>query len=131
MSTITLDQPIIGQALQGSIPISLPLPGSDSNISLLINAPGFHYELEVPIVGNPIIEDNRIVARFIVDDNVYLDLNLIGQSIKLENRFKSGQFSLFYKVEEQRPRAHFVANTLMAVIGLAGELDLRISEPAV
>ena len=131
MSTITLDHSVTGNSLHGSIPISLPLPKSDSNISLLINARGFNYELEIPIAGSPIIEDNRIVARFRVDDNVYLDLTLIGQSVESENKFKSGQFSLFYKIEEPRPRAHFIANTLMAVIGLAGKLDLRISEPSV
>jgi hypothetical protein len=55
----------------------------------------------------------------------------MGQSTEQENKFKSGQFSLFYHVEERRPRAHFVADTLMAVMGLAGRFDLKISEPQV
>jgi len=131
MSTITLDQPITGPVIQGSVPISLPLPRPDSNLSLLINAPRVRYRLEAPIVGSPIIEENRITVRFIVDDNVYLDLNLIGQSIEQENKFNVGQFSLFYQIEERRPRAHFVADTLMAVLGLAGKVYLKISEPEV
>lgn len=131
MSTITLDQPVTGPVIQGRVPISLPFPRPDSNLSLLINASGVRYELEAPIVGSLTIEDNRIVARFVVDNHVYLDLNLIGQSVDSENKFKSGQFSLFYKVEEHRPRAHFVADTLMAVIGLAGRLDLKMFEPDV
>ncbi|HEX8843299.1 MAG TPA: hypothetical protein VF791_01450 [Pyrinomonadaceae bacterium] len=131
MSTITLDQSVIGPVIHGSAPISLPLPGSDSSLSLLINAPGVNYKLEAPIVDSPIIEDNKIIARFFIDDNVYLDLNLIGQSIEPENKFKSGQFSLNYKIQEPRPRAHFVASTLMALIGLMGQFDLVISKPEV
>lgn len=131
MSTATLNQPITGPVVQGSVPDSIPLLRSDSNLSLLINAPEILYGLEAPIIDCPIIEDNRITARFIVDENVYLDLNLIGQSMEQENKFKSGQFSLFYHIEERRPRAHFVADTLMAVMGLAGRFDLKISEPEV
>ncbi|HWT00658.1 MAG TPA: hypothetical protein VN256_10455 [Pyrinomonadaceae bacterium] len=131
MNTVTLDQPVTGSIIQGSVPISLPLPKPDSNLSLLINAPGILYRLEAPIVDRPVIEDGKISARFIVDDDVYLHLNLIGQSIEQENKFKSGQFSLVYIIEEQRPRAHFVANTLLAAIGLVGRFELKISEPAV
>jgi hypothetical protein len=131
MSTVTLDQPLTGPAIQGSIPISLPWPKLDSKLSLLINAPGVLYQLEAPITDSPVIENGKITARFIVDDDVYLDLTLMGQSVEQENKFKSGQFSLFYKIETQRPRAHFVANTLLAVIGLVGRFDLKISEPEV
>jgi len=130
MSTVTLDQPIAGPVLQGSAPISIPLLRPDSHPYLLINTPGERYRLEFPIVGSPIIEDNKIIARFIVDDNVYLDLKIVGQSIESENKF-TGQFSLFYQIEQRRPRAHFVADTLMAVIGLAGRFDLEISKPKV
>ncbi|HLL16930.1 MAG TPA: hypothetical protein VK388_17860 [Pyrinomonadaceae bacterium] len=131
MSTLTLNEPLISPILRGTIPISLPLPGQDSNLSLHISAPGVSYKLEAPLVDSPIIEDNKIVARFIVDANVYLDLTLTGQSLIYEERFKYGQFSLFYNIEERRPRAHFVADTLMAVMGLAGRLELKISEPEV
>lgn len=127
MSTMTLEQPMSGPVFQGSAPISIPLPRPDSSLYLPINASGVRYELELPIVGNPIIEDNKIEARFIVDDNVYLDLNLIGQRIKAENKF-IGWFSLFYQIEQRRPRAHFVADNLMAIIGLAGSVDLKIFE---
>jgi len=120
-----------GPVVQGSVPDSIPLLGPDSKLSLLINATGIRYTLEAPIIDSPIIEDNKITARFIVDENVYLDLNLVGQSIEQENKFKRGQFSLFYHIEEGRPRSHFVADTLMAVMGLAGRFDLKISEPEV
>jgi hypothetical protein len=131
MGTVTVDQSITGPVIQGNVPISLPIPRPDSNLSLLVNLPGVHYAFEAPIVSSPVIEDNRIIARFVVDDNVYLDLNLTGQSIQPGNQFKSGQFTLFYKIEEPRPRAHFVANTLMAVISLVGRFDLKISKPEV
>src|SRR5918912_4557256 len=106
VSTVTLDQPMTSPVIHGSIPDFLPLLKPDSNLSLLINLPGVHYRLEAPIVGSLSIEDNRIVARFIVDANVYLDLNLMGQSVELDNKFKRGHCTLFYKIEEQRPRAH-------------------------
>jgi hypothetical protein len=131
MSTVTLNQPVTGPVLQGIVPISLPFPKPDSKFSLLINAPGVLYQLEAPIVDRPTVEDDKITARFVVDDDVYLDLNLIGQSIEQENKFKSGQFSLFYRIEAQRPRAHFVANTLMAVIASVGSFDLKFSGPEV
>src|SRR5437588_35256 len=131
MSTVTLDQPMTGPVVLGSVPISIPLPKPDSNFSLLINAPGVRYRLEAPVIDSPVIENDKITARFIIDNNVYLELNLIGQSVEQENKFKVGQFSLFYQIEERRPRAHFVADTLMAVMGLAGRLDLKISEPEV
>lgn len=131
MSTVTLDQPMTGAVVQGIVPVSLPMLGPDSNLSLLINAPGVRYRLEAPIADSPIIEDKGIIARFTLDANVYLDLNLIGQSVQQKNEFKVGRFFLSYQIEEQRPRAHFVANTLMAVLGLAGKVDLKISEPEV
>ena len=130
-STVTPDQPLTSPVVQGSSPISLPFLKSDSNLSLLINASDVSYRLEAPIVDSPIIEDDKIIARFIVDDNVYLDLHLMGQGVESKNKFKVGQFSLFYHIKERRPRAHFIADTLMAVIGLAGRLDLKISEPEV
>jgi hypothetical protein len=133
MSTVILDQTqtMSGPVVQGSAPISIPLPKPDSNLSLLINAPGVRYRLEVPVEDNPIIEANKLAVRFAVDDNVYLGLNLVGQSIEQDNEFKVGQFFLYYQIEEQRPRAHFVANTLMAILGLAGKFYLKMSEPEV
>ena len=131
MSTVTLEQPMTSPVVQGNVLNSIPLPKPDSNVSLFSDDPIVHYTLEAPIVGSPVIEDNRITARFSVDDNVYLSLNLIGQSVEQENKFKVGQFSLFYQIEERRPRAHFIADTLMAVLGLAGRVYLKISEPEV
>ncbi|MCA1620995.1 MAG: hypothetical protein LC795_17150 [Acidobacteria bacterium] len=131
MSTVILDQSATGLTFQGSVPTSIPLPKPESNLSLLITAPGVSYKLEAPIVDNPIVEDHSIKVRFVVDDDVYLGLNLMGESVKQENEFKVGQFYLYYQIEEQRPRAHFVADTLMAFVGLAGKLDLKISEPEV
>jgi hypothetical protein len=131
MSTVTLDQPMTVPDVQGSVPVSIPLPKRDANLSLLINAPKVHYRLEIPVVDRPIIEDNKIAARFFVDNDVYLSLNLTGQSIEQGTAFKVGQFFLSYQIEGQRPRAHFVANTLMAVLGLAGRAYLKISEPEV
>ncbi len=131
MSTSTLDQPLTAPIAQGYIPYPLALLEPDSNPSLLINAPGIHRSFEFHVVGSPIIENNKITAQFIVDDDVYLELNLIGQSSEHEANFKVGQFSLFYRIEEGRPRAHFVANTLMSVMGLAGKIDLKISAPEI
>lgn len=131
MSTIALDQPITNTFIQGSVPISIPLLKQDSNLSLSINAPEVNYTLEAPLASSPVIDDERIIAQFVIDNNVYLGLHLVGQSIEQENKFKAGQFFLSYQIEEQRPRAHFVANTLMAVMGLAGKLDLLISEPEI
>jgi hypothetical protein len=128
-STDTLDQPMTGPAAQGSDPISIPLPEPDSNFSLLINAPSVHYRLEAPIADSPVMGGGRVAARFIIDNNVYLDLKLVGQSDEQRNEFKVGRFFLSYKIEEQRPRAHFVANTIMATLGLAGKVYLKISEP--
>lgn len=131
MSAGILEQSTTGPVVQGVVPVPLPLPGPESSLSLIINAPGIHYRLEVPLADSPVVEDNKILARFILDEGVYLELNLTGQSIKQENKFEAGQFSLFYHIEERRPRAHFVADTLMAVIGLAGRIHLNISEPEV
>jgi hypothetical protein len=131
MSAATLDHPMTSPVVQGSVPDSLPLLKPDSNLSLLINASGFRYGLEAPIIDRPIIEDNKITVRFVVDENVYFDLNLTSQSIDPENKSKPGQFSFSYHIEERRPRAQFVADTLMAVMGLAGRFDLKISEPEV
>jgi hypothetical protein len=131
MSTVILDQPITGPVVQGSVPFSIPLPEPDSNFSLLSHTPEVDYRLEALTVDSPVIADNRITARFIVDDRVYFDLNLIGQSIKEAGEFKVERFFLSYQIQEQRPRAHFVANTLMAVLGLAGRVYLKISEPEV
>ena len=120
-----------GPVVRGAIPTPLPLPGPESSLSLLISAPGIHYRLEAPLADSPLVEDSKISARFILDGGVYLDLNLTGQIIKQENEFEVSQFSIFYNIEERRPRTHFVADTVMAVMGLAGRLDLNIAEPNV
>jgi hypothetical protein len=131
MSTAILDQSATGLIFQGHVPASIPLPKPESNLSLLINAPGVSYRLEAPVVGSPIIENDSIKVRFAVDDAVCIGLNLTGESLERENKFKVGHFFLYYQIEEQRPRAHFVADTLMAFVGLAGKIDLKISEPEV
>ncbi len=131
MSTITVNQTSVGPVIQGRIPSYQPYLEPDSHFSLLINAPEILYTLEAPLAATPIIEDDRIVAKFTVDSNVDLDLTLTGKWVENEGKFQPEQFSLFYQIKESRPRAHFIAATLMAVMGLAGKFDLQISEPEV
>jgi len=129
MSTVILDQPMTVPFLQGSIPISLPLPQSDSHI--FITEPEILSTHETSLENPLIIEDDRIVAKFSVDGNVDLDLILTGKSVENENKFQVERYSLIFQIKEPRPRAHFIVATYMAVIGLAGKLDLQISEPEV
>ncbi len=129
MSTVTLDQPMTVLGLQGSTPISLPLLKPDAHVS--ISEPEIPYTLEARLAPTSIIEDDRIVAKFSVDRNVDIDLILAGKSIESENEFQYEQYSLIFQIKEPQPRAHFIAATHMAVMGLAGNLNLQISKPEV
>lgn len=129
MSTATLDQPMAIPIFQGSAPISLPSLQPDSHFSII--TPEIPYTLEAPLAAPPIIENDRIIAKFSVDSSVDLDLTLTDKRVENENRFQDVQYSLFFQIKEPRPRAHFIVATHMAVIGLIGKFNLQISKPEV
>ncbi|MBA3240091.1 MAG: hypothetical protein H0T60_02600 [Acidobacteria bacterium] len=129
MSTVTLDQPMTAPVFQGNVPNPLALSQPDSHSSLLITVPEILYTLEAPLAAAPIIEDDRIFAKFSVDRNVDLDLTLTGKAVENENKFQTEQYSWFFQIKEPRPRAHFIVATHMAMMGLVGKFNLQISRP--
>ncbi len=126
MSISTLEQTASGPVIQGYLPLGLPLLRKDSNFT-----PKIPYTPEPSPAAALIIEGDSIIAKFSVDRNVDLDLTLTGEWVENENKFQPEKFFLFYQIKEPRPRAHFIVASLMAVLGLAGKLDLHISNPEV
>ncbi len=111
----------------GALPISLP--EQDSEVLSHIAIPDFQFDLPTSFKDfTPDIEPGKIIARGTIDTGVTATLILTGSVLEGGINFQPGQFSFHLEVVEQRARAHFIASTLMAMLGLAGEMDLQIPE---
>jgi len=109
--------------------LSIPSgPTVSKPIVIPIAGPNFRYRLEARIVFEELLDDNKFIARLIVDRNVDFILTLLGKQVEGGRRFEFGQFALNYRVNEPRPRAHFVASTLMTMLALSGGFQLKIPE---
>jgi hypothetical protein len=97
-------------------------------VEIPIAGPNFQYKLEAQIISEELVEDDKFITRFTVDNNVDFILTLIGKQIDQGARFEWREFSLNHHISDHRPRAHFVASTLMATFALAGGFQLHIPE---
>lgn len=127
MSTATITPPNINHIMAGGIPVPFVLPHSFSHFLLPITARGISYQLDAPLVEEPTIEPNRLIAKFAIDDNVIFILTLFGEQIE-NGDFQAKTYILHSKVTEPRARAHFVASTTLAVLGFAGSIGLNIPD---
>jgi len=137
MSAISSEIPTSSEAINGGL-LSDPFvfkanfypPGMtlSSRVVIPISGPNFQYGLEAELVSAELIGADKFVAKFTVDESVDFILTLLGRPLDQGKSFEAGQFSLNYHISQPRPRAHFVASTLMAIFALAGGFQLKIPE---
>lgn len=127
MSTITSDLSYLSGAAPGGL-LSVPLGIVVGRVDIPISGPNFQYRLQAQIISEELVGGDKFIARFTVDENVDFILTLIGKQIDQGARFEWREFSLNHHISDHRPRAHFVASTLMATFALAGGFHLRIPE---
>jgi hypothetical protein len=92
---------------------------------LQIAFPDFHFQLAAPLTSAR-FQGNSLIHEASVDNDTRVVLTLTGSLVEDSNEFALEQTFLKMAVAEARARAGFVAATLTAMIGLAGEVDLRI-----
>lgn len=110
------------------IPLTLELPKhSPPTASLLIAIADFDFKLSAPLVDyTPTLESGEITLRAVVDDNVVALLTLTGELKRGTSMFETESFSFGVEITKQESRALFVASTLMAMLGITGEMDIKI-----
>ncbi len=114
-----------------SIPLALPFPeiSLHPEISLQITIPDFSFHLSAPLIDfTPTLELGEVTIRASVDQNVIAVLTLTGKSRGSSSIFETERFSFSVEVSDQRPRSLFVASSVMAMLGVVGEMEMKISE---
>jgi hypothetical protein len=128
MSTATITPPSINPMIAGSIRVPVVLPHSFSNFLLPIMARGVSYQLDAPLVEEPIVEADKFIVKVAIDEHVIFTLTLFGQLTADGAGFQAERYLLHSKVTAPRARAHFVASTVLAVLGFAGNIGLTIPD---
>lgn len=128
MSATIINEPSTDGAIHGALLTPLMLPESLPDFSLEITASGLSYHLDAPLIGDPVVEENKFIAKFAVDRHVVLIVTLIGERIGVGAEFRASRYLLNCRRTEPQVRAEFVRSTILAVLGFAGRIGLRIPD---
>lgn len=128
MNAITVNQAALNSPIEGILPIPLTLPKVRPQFSLTISASGLSYELNTPLIGDAVINGNRYEASFAIDKHVVLILTLIGEQLKGGTEFRAERYLLNCKRTKPLARAQFIRSSLLAILGFAGAIDLKIPD---
>ena len=106
------------------------LPESTPEATLHIIIPGFEFSLLIPLEElTNYVEPNKVNVRFAVDAGLTLTVDLTGNPVESGMMFEPKAGSLYFQLtDEKNPRAQFVGTTLMAMLGIAKEVPLRVPE---
>jgi hypothetical protein len=100
-----------------------------SGVSLHIGIPKFKLEFRAPLMEQmPAFELGEITIRAAVDADVEAVLTLLGSFDKTSALFQTERFSFLVEASVRRPRAVFVSSSIMSIVGLAGQMELKIPE---
>ena len=114
-----------------SIPLTFAFPehSFQPNVSLEITISDFDFHLSAPLIDyTPTLESGEVTLRANVDKNVLARLILTGKLRRGTSLFETERFSFSVEVLEQEPRALFIASSIMAMLGIAGEMEMNIAE---
>jgi hypothetical protein len=128
MSMSTLRPPSIDPVMAGGVAVPVVIPYSFSHFLMPINARGITYQLDAPLIEEPTIAADRLVTKFAIDEHVIFILTLFGEQVEDGFGFRAKTYLLHSKVTEPRARGHFVASTVLAVLGFAGSIGLKIPD---
>lgn len=128
MSAALLNEPPTESLIHGAFLTPLALPEALPHFSLTITASGLSYNLEAPLIGDPIIDNEKFIAKFAVDRQVVLIVTLFGERIGVGREFRASRYLLNCRRTEPRVRAEFVRSSILAILGFAGKIALRIPD---
>ncbi len=89
----------------------------------------FDFHLSAPLIDfTPTFESGEVTLRAAVDVNVVALLTLTGELKRGTSLFETESFSFGVDVTKQEARALFIASTIMAMLGIAEEMEIKIAE---
>ncbi len=113
----------------GTSPI--PWPWSALAVaSLQINIPAFALNLTAPLLEVTDFDSSQVIIRVAVDKEVTTLITLKGRLIENGRKFQPEEFGWQIELEQETPRAEFVASTIQVALSLAGNVQFRIPEYA-
>jgi hypothetical protein len=99
------------------------------NVSLKISISDFGFHLSAPLIDyTPTLESGEVTLRASVDKNVVALLTLTGELRRGTSILETERFSFSVELSKQEPRALFIASSIMAMLGIAGEMEIHIAE---
>lgn len=124
MSAVVNHVPI-NSPFEGIFLNPLTVPRISPQFSLTVNAADL-FQLDAPLCGEPVRGKNQIEATFRLDKHVVLVLTLIGNQTKGGTEFRANRYLLNCKRTEPHPRAQFIRSSVVAIMGFAGSIDLKV-----
>ncbi|MFN7947138.1 MAG: hypothetical protein U0Z53_17430 [Blastocatellia bacterium] len=115
------------RVIAGSFAFPL-LPSAAEEISLQIQVPDFGLGLTASLREKPDFDSRRLLVQVLIDDDVIAVMTMTGRLTENGSKFRPEEIDWQVRLEEENPRAEFVASTLQAVFGLTDGLRLRIPE---
>ena len=108
--------------------LSIPLPETNSQASLIIAAQDFRCGFTATLIDITSVIDSTVIAKAILDQHVNINLTLKGKLVEGGATFQVKQTYIQPKLAKEHARADFVASTFAAWLGLAKEVNLAIPE---
>jgi hypothetical protein len=107
--------------------VNLPFSDVSPSASVEFDFPEFDYSFMAPLIDLTFTPDSRrVVARVAIDESVTMVWTLSGEPSPEGGKMHLKEAAFEFEMESGRPRAEFVADTVKALLWLAGPLRLRI-----
>ncbi len=107
--------------------LNLPFPDASPSASVEFSFPEFDYSFTAPLIDLTFTPDSRrVVARAAIDESVTMVWTLGGEPSPEGGKMLLKDAAFDFEMASGRPRAEFVADTVKALLWLAGPMRLRI-----
>jgi hypothetical protein len=107
--------------------LNLPFPDAAPSATVEFDFPEFDYSFTAPLIDLTFTPDSRRVApRVAIEESVTMVWTLSGEPALEGGKMLLKDAAFDFEMESGRPRAEFVADTVKALLWLAGPIRLRI-----
>jgi len=107
--------------------LNLPFPDASPSATVEFDFPEFDYSFNAPLIDLTFTPDSRqVVVRVAIDESVTMVWRLSGEPAPEGGKMLLKDAAFEFEMESRRPRAEFVADTVKALLYLAGPIRLRI-----
>jgi hypothetical protein len=107
--------------------LNLPFPDASPSASVEFGFPEFDYSFTTPLIDLTYTPDSRrVTARVAIDKSVTMIWTLNGEPAPEGGKMLLKEATVDFEMESGRPRAEFFADTVNALLWLAGPMRLRI-----